>query len=295
MLPALHFPSIGFILRFMKWIPSALVVLFSLSAIAGPCPFDRTKMEFAGAPVEQARCLLKPVLRGGAVGTPLAKLPVPLESLIGKPVEVKPEQLKKYLAEHKIAEEKIGGPISQKVTAKYFVIHDTSTPNYHEKSIPTNINTPEWPLNNFERWKKINVAHMFVNRMGQSMTWHPFSMSWRATKYESKVLTKDESHGMFVHTELSQPRHSDPNSFKGNDAIAPDPGFTQAQYDRLALLYVAASLEHGTWLVPAYHCCLDSGIPDGHDDPQNFKLDQWAKALDGLLKDATTDGHTGDK
>lgn len=268
----------------MKTLLAASFLLMCYAGLAEPCPFDRTKMEFSGTPVEQAKCLLRPVLRGGVVGQPLAKLPGPLESLIGKPVTVKAEQLKKYLAAHKVAEDEIGGPLSQKVTAKYFVIHDTSTPNYHEKPIPTNINTPEWPLNNFERWKKINVAHMFVNRMGQSMTWHPFSMSWRATKYESKTLTKEESHGMFVHTELSQPRQADPKGHPGNDAIAPEPGFTQAQYDRLAVLYVAASLEHGTWLVPAYHCCLDSGMVDGHDDPQNFKLEQWAKALDELLK-----------
>ncbi len=246
-------------------------------------------MEFAGTPVEQAKCLLRPVKRGGVLAEPLAKLPEPLESLIGKPVAIKAEELKKYLAEHKIAEDDIGGPISQKVTAKYFVIHDTSTPNYREKAIPTNINTPEWPLNNFERWKKMPVAHMFVNRLGQSMTWHPFSMSWRATKYESKTLTKEESHGMFVHTELSQPRRSDPAGHKGNDAISPEPGFTSGQYNRLALLYVAASLEHGTWLVPGYHCCFDSGMVDGHDDPQNFKLDEWAQRLDRLIKDLTTD------
>jgi hypothetical protein len=269
----------------MKHFFTAIIVLTCGVAFAEPCPFDRTKMEFSGTPVEQAKCLLRPVLRGGNLAQPLAKLPEPLESLIGKPVQVKPEQLRKYLATQKIVEEDIGGPLSQKVTAKYFVIHDTSTPNYHEKSIPTNINTPEWPLNNFERWKKINVAHMFVNRMGQSMTWHPFSMSWRATKYESKTLTKEESHGMFVHTEMSQPRRADPKGHPGNDAIAPEPGFTAAQYDRLALLYLAASLEHGTWLVPAYHCCLDSGMVDGHDDPQNFKLDEWARRVGELVKD----------
>ncbi len=93
---------------------------------------------------------------------------------------------------------------------------------------------------------------------------------------------------MFVHTELSQPRQGDPKGRKGNDSIAPEPGFTQGQYERLALLYVAASLEHGTWMVPAYHCCLDSGMVDGHDDPQNFKLNEWAKRLDGLLKQIQT-------
>ena len=35
-----------------------------------------------------------------------------------------------------------------------------------------------------------------------------------------------------------------------NDALAPEPGFTVAQYDRLALLYVSASVPHGAWLIP---------------------------------------------
>src|SRR4051812_24013944 len=60
--------------------------LFCASAFAnGPaCPFDKTKMEFAGTPIEQARCLLRPVLRGGNLGQPLAALPQPLEKLIGQ-------------------------------------------------------------------------------------------------------------------------------------------------------------------------------------------------------------------
>jgi len=268
----------------MKLRLATLLLLACITARATPCPFERTKMEFAGTPVEQAKCLLRPVKRGGVLAQPLTKLPDPLESLIGNPVQVTAAQLKKYLTAHKISEDDIGGPLSQKATAKYFVIHDTSTPNYGDKPIPANINTPEWGLNNFERWKSRPVAHIIVNRLGQSMTWHPFSMSWRATKYESKTLTKEESHGMFVHIEMSQPRRSDPTGHKGNDAIAADPGFTPGQYDRLALLYVAASLEHGTWLVPGYHCAIDSGLPDGHDDPQNFKLDEWANRLNALLQ-----------
>ena len=67
------------------------------------------------------------------------------------------------------------------------------------------------------------------------------------------------------------------------DAIAPTPGFPDAQLDRLALLYVAASVQHGTWMVPAFHAAVDAGIPDAHDDPQNFDLALWAKRLDTLL------------
>ncbi len=263
----------------------AVMVAFAVHAENTPCPFDKSKMEFAGTPVEQARCLLRPVAQGGVLGQPLATLPGPLEKLIGQPVQITREALLKYLQAHQILESDIGGPLTQHATAKYFVIHDTSTKNYGTNSIPDNINTPDWALNNLKRWTNLPVAHVFVNRLGQSLTWHPFSMSWRATKFERTTITREESKGMFIHIENSQPRRSDPNGHKGNDAIAPIPGFTLPQLDRLALLYVTASLEHGTWLVPGYHCAIDAGIPDGHDDPQHFDLAQWATRLEMLLKE----------
>jgi hypothetical protein len=50
------------------------------------------------------------------------------------------------------------------------------------------------------------------------------------------------------------------------------------------LLYVSASLQHGTWLIPGYHAAVDAGIPDAHDDPQNFDLAFWAGRLEQLLE-----------
>ena len=57
------------------------------------------------------------------------------------------------------------------------------------------------------------------------------------------------------------------------------PGFTAAQYDRLALLYILASVRGGRWLIPGFHAVIDSGIPDAHDDPQNFDMAAWEAAL----------------
>ena len=79
------------------------------------------------------------------------------------------------------------------------------------------------------------------------------------------------------------PRRGDPAGGARNDAIAPEPGFTRAQYRRLAEAYVAASLRAGMWLVPAYHATLDNGLPDGHDDPQNFDLPAWDAELAAVL------------
>ena len=60
---------------------------------------------------------------------------------------------------------------------------------------------------------------------------------------------------------------------------------TDAQYRRLALLYLVASVRRGSWLIPGYHSAFDAGIKDAHDDPQNFELKEFAGALAKLLKD----------
>jgi hypothetical protein len=55
-----------------------------------------------------------------------------------------------------------------------------------------------------------------------------------------------------------------------------------SQLDRLALVYVAASVRRGQWLIPAFHAVLDLQVGT-HDDPQNFDLNRWATRLDLLL------------
>jgi hypothetical protein len=61
-----------------------------------------------------------------------------------------------------------------------------------------------------------------------------------------------------------------------NDLIAPVPGFSDAQLERLALVYVAASLRRSRWLIPAFHAVIDHEYVGGHDDPQQFDLEKWA-------------------
>ena len=68
-----------------------------------------------------------------------------------------------------------------------------------------------------------------------------------------------------------------------NDARSPDPAFTPAQYDRLALLYVIASVRAERWLIPAFHAAIDAEIANGHDDPLNFDVDSFANSLDGVI------------
>ena len=66
--------------------------------------------------------------------------------------------------------------------------------------------------------------------------------------------------------------------------IGPDDLDLIKQYEKLALLYLAASIRRGTFLIPAYHSAIDAGIKDAHDDPQNFELEKFANHIKSLLK-----------
>lgn len=262
------------------------------------CVFDKEKLRFEGDSVEQAKCLLRHVKMYGELDIELETLPQPLEKLIGNKVKISKKKLRGHLKIQGIKEDDIGGsldaklsnaklPSSKFVYANYFLIHDASTPNYLDKPFPENINESSWAVNDLEkRWKSTKVAHLFINRIGVSITTVDFGLALPdknfGTKFARDVL-KADAKGLQIHIELIQPRQSDPNGFQGNDGIAPVPGFTQAQYDRLALVYLAASVRRGKWLIPAFHAAMDAGIKDAHDDPQNFDLEQWAKSIASLV------------
>ena len=108
------------------------------------------------------------------------------------------------------------------------------------------------------------------------------SVPWRETKFERAVNFAGALKGLFIHVEMIQPRRS--AGRRGNDAQTPDPSFTTAQYDRLALIYTIASVRAGRWLVPAFHAAIDAHIRNGHDDPLNFNVQSFANSLDGLMQ-----------
>jgi Fungal chitosanase of glycosyl hydrolase group 75 len=248
-----------------------------------PCPFSSTTLQFTGTPVEQAQCLLRRVRLGGNVDDPPAQLPETLLNRVGKPVDFTRSQLEAYLTLQGIAARDIGGALNAGVStnsrgtkALYFAIHDTSD-SLSGSAFPPNINEASWRNNDLAR-RDISPAHVFINRLGQSATGHNYSVGHRATKRERGF--NNALKGLFLHHELIQPRIKGGHSFH---AVAPQPGFTAATLDRLALCYLAASLRRGMWMIPAFHCVLDLGIPDGHDDPQNFDLFQWAGAIEKIL------------
>lgn len=263
-----------------------------------PCRFDDKTLQFFGTPAEQALCLLRPNKIGGALGEQLKVLPKPLGKLIGEKVKISKDMLRKYLRKNRLDENALGGsleeslskaelPDGQEVQANYFIIHDTSSPYLKDNPFPANFNTDAgWTGNNLEMWLKQPVAHVFVNRLGESITANnfakPVESGW-GTKFARDFL-KTNAKGLQIHIELIQPRRRDMNNPNPtNDLIAPSPGFTAAQYERLALLYVCASVRRGAWLIPAYHSAIDAGIKDAHDDPQNFEPEKFAGQLKKIL------------
>ena len=264
------------------------------------CAFDVATFTFAGNAQEQARCLLRPVKKFAHLGPQAQSLPEPLDSLVGQRIDIDRAKFTSFLTANRIKEADVGGALSGPLSsadannvaagrARYFMIHDTSSPNFLNEAFPANINDPAAPLNRLDRFRTVareKVAHVFINRGGESATAVDFKSPLAAgrfgTKFAARTL-KERRKGLLLHVELIQPRRRDPSGGRLNDALAPDPGFTEAQLDRLAVVYVAASIRRGEWMIPAFHAVMDITIPDGHDDPQRFDLDLWAARLKLLL------------
>ena len=273
----------------------ALVVGWSgnaTAALLGRCRFDSALYAFVGTPSEQAACLLRTVRVLGRVDATLAVLPPNLSRLIGKAMPFDKAKLHALLARANLRDADVGGSLDESLAhgaggaagtpvARYFVIHDTSFPSFGTSPFPTNVDTSDF-VNRLSSYRKPSdaKAHAFVNRRGEIYIGHGFGTPWRATKLERAIGIAAK--GMFLHIELIQPRRAHPNMADGN---APEPGFSVAQYDRLALLYLAAGLRRGEGLVPAFHASIDEGLRGGHDDPQHFDLAAFDAALGRLLRD----------
>lgn len=92
--------------------------------------------------VDQAKCLLRAVKIFGHPGSVLTSLPTPLDEILTKPtIDLDKATLRKYLQAKGIKEDDLGGSLDNPVSrannnnpnaelARYFIIHDTSTPNF---------------------------------------------------------------------------------------------------------------------------------------------------------------------
>ena len=250
------------------------------------CGFDRSTLSYAGSPVEQARCLLRRVRPGGRPEIQAAVLPAYLEALVGTPATLTNRQLSLHLRATGLTPLDIGGEVSAPVSrtsgnlpALYFVIHDTSSPEYDADLFGPEIDRPDSRVNQLARHRagEESVAHVFINRLGASTTAQPYQTPWRATRTE-RCVVGPTSRGRFLHHEIIQPRRT--SGRRHNNDEPPPVAITPEQLDRLALVYVAASIRAGQWLIPAFHATIDEGLPGGHDDPQGFDLAEWTQVLE---------------
>ncbi len=281
----------------MRLLFSLALLLAPVSAASaeeiGECRFDRDTLTFAGTPLEQATCLLRKIeMLAVRKPQPLPKVfhrlmtdqRAPSPAMKAAAIAAFPEPYRTF------AIEMADKPISSTdggLPALYFVIHDTSTPFLGNDPFPKHLDT-DWTVNSFAPYMNGSiaaepVAHIFLSRYGQIWSGHDFSEGWRATKLESRVVGPS-ARGRMVHIETVQPRRFLPGATSRGRTYAPRPGFSKAQYRQLAALYVYASARAGRWLIPAQHNTVDAGIPDAHDDPQNFELKQFAREVERLVK-----------
>jgi hypothetical protein len=256
----------------------------------GPCSFNADTLSFAGTPAEQAMCLMRGMDDTRNLAPPLHGLPSAIADRAGETTGLPSrEVLSGFLSKQDLEWDfaaHLWEPISRgrdndpdSPMARYFVIHDTSGPLFGRHGFPGDIDDESAHLNNLKNftcadgWGK---AHIVVNRAGGMLVDHDFGIPWRETKFEQAAEFGGALKGLFVHIELIQPRRAG----RGGDGHSPDPAFTAAQYDRLALLYVIASVRAEQWLIPAFHAALDANIRDGHDDPLNFDIESFAKSIE---------------
>jgi hypothetical protein len=264
-------------------LPVAFALLPGASAAQdlGGCRFNVARQQFAGDAAAQLRCLLKRVKVKGA-GADVQAIPVWLTDNVWQATRISPERLQRHLDDRQLSSSLTLSPVQvNRQQVRYFVIHDTSSPEVPGRVLPGNIDTPEYNRRLLccafaTVRRKVNLI---IGRDGASRA----TIDWGAPR--PSAATKIEvgrgasARPVFVHVENIQPRAKPAGSWAW---IAPQPGLTPAQEERLALAYVVASVRAGRWLMPAYHFNIDQGLPDGHDDPQNMELQSWTARVEAL-------------
>ncbi len=263
----------------------------------GPCAFDPETLSFQGEPAQQAKCLMRGMDQSRNLSPPMESLPPALAERVGNDTRLPSrEALSTFLSKQDlewdfaaylwIPVSRANNDDANAPLARYFVIHDTSGPNYGRRSFPGDVDD-DTKINNLADFKCSDgwgKAHVVINRSGAMLLSHELSVPWRETKFEQAANFAGALKGLFLHVELIQPRRAAAGHSRRNDAQSPSPAFTSAQYDRLALVYVIGSVRAGHWLIPAFHAALDADIRNGHDDPLNFNADSLANSLEGVVK-----------
>jgi hypothetical protein len=181
--------------------------------------------------------------------------------------------------------------VGDKPTLRYFVIHDTSSPEIASSgtTFPANINEASWSGNRLTGWEGIaRRVNLIISRDGRSRRLSEWGAArpLPATKLE-QANRVPSARPVFAHVENIQPRIRPPNSWAWR---APVPGFSPAQERRLALSYIVASMRAGRWLIPAYHFNIDEGVGESHDDPQHAYLASWVAEVAAVESAILTSG-----
>jgi len=155
-------------------------------------------------------------------GSVAQEIPASFMDRIEQPVEIDRATFRQYLEEAGIAEADIGGdldggmpaatrPDGTKAPARYFVIHDTSSPELEGvSSFPDSIDEATWPGNKISppSWSDTaNRVHAIVNRAGASRGFRDFEdpRSSLGIKLEQNNFAP-ASKNVFIHVENIQPR-----------------------------------------------------------------------------------------
>ena len=258
---------------------------------------DDGNLDFQASQPQQAKCLMRGMDQSRNLSPPMESLPPALAERVGNDTRLPSrEALSTFLSKQDlewdfaaylwIPVSRANNDDANAPLARYFVIHDTSGPNYGRRSFPGDVDD-DTKINNLADFKCSDgwgKAHVVINRSGAMLLSHELSVPWRETKFEQAANFAGALKGLFLHVELIQPRRAAAGHSRRNDAQSPSPAFTSAQYDRLALVYVIGSVRAGHWLIPAFHAALDADIRNGHDDPLNFNADSLANSLEGVVK-----------
>ena len=259
----------------------------TMAATLGPCSFDSKALRFAGTAAQTAECLLKRVRAKGG-GSDLQPIPDWLSQRVLQPFPFNAEQVGRYLTAQGISSSEISDRIvaGDASGVRYFVIHDTSSPEivYPSTTFPDDMNTPSWAGNRLQGWPGLaQRVNLLIARDGASRVLRPWGAvrSSPATKLE-QTSNVAAAKPLFVHVENIQPRIKPQGSWGWK---APEPGLGPNQEQRLALAYIMASLHAGRWLIPAYHFNIDQGFDDVHDDPQNMDLKSWVDRISSIERE----------
>lgn len=272
------------------WICVCLVLIPTAALSTVKCYWDSGTMQFSGDSIQQALCLTPAVRANGVVERIEEGLPSTLDELVGREFDFSREAVEAYVAAHGLSEEELGGALNLRVSrargesAIYFVLHDSDGPDFGTRTFSPDIDVSQH-INNLHQFGR--RWHVLIGRGGASTTLIDFFQPLRSTYFEAREAGT-KAKGRFLHVGLIQPvRANTDDVVKTHDALIPEPAYTDAQYRKLAQVYVVASSRAGIWLIPAYAAQLNKygHAPVFMGGPKGFELAIWAKALRDVYRE----------